>query len=175
MENLAILLKNQTKSHAQPSKSLPNKYSATLEIIRNPSDYCAHNGVSAYDLIKSGPVKDSSLAFAKEVLEQNFGAPIPNAKWMMLCQRIIEEDWTEARFKKTLNWFLDNKKFPSWTIADWFDYDVKLMPFAWVRQHCIKSGLREIDFIRSLDCYLVEGIRLYKMKDGISLPLERMS
>ena len=145
----------------------------TLEILRSPSDFCVSNGVSAFDLVKSEPVKETSLAFAKEVLEQNFGTPIPNAKWMMLCQRIIEEDWSEERFKRTLNWFIDNKRFPSWVVADWFDYNVKLFPFQWVRQHCHKNGLREVDFIRTLDVYMVDGIRLYKMKDGIELPLER--
>ena len=117
-------------------------------------------------------MKNSSLAFAKEVLEQNFGTPIPNAKWLMLCERIFEQEWTEERFKKTLDWFLDNKKFPSWTISDWFDYDVKLYPFQWVRNYCNKNGIREIDFIKTLDCYLIDGIRVYKEKDGIDLPFD---
>ena len=173
MQTLQMVLENQTKLQERPTRSLPNKYNQTLEILRSPSDYCVSNGVSAYDIIKSEPVQEQSLAFAKEVLEQNFGTPIPNSKWLMLCQRIIEQEWTEERFKKTLNWFLDNKKFPSWTISDWFDFDVKLMPFAWVRQHCHKNGLREVDFIRTLDVYMVDGIRLYKMKDGAELPLER--
>ena len=91
----------------------------------------------------------------------------------MLFEMIREEKWSEERFQRTLKWFLKTKYNQAWTMSDWFQYGVKLYPFAWVRQHCHKNGLREVDFIRTLDVYMVDGIRLYKQKDGVELPLER--
>ena len=175
MQAISTVLEKVMPQQGQLSRNPQSKYNRTLEILRNPSDYCISNGVNAFDVVPSIPVKPETLSFAKELLEQNFGTPIPSAKWMMLCQRIIEEDWSEERFKKTLNWFIDTKKFPSWTIADWFEYGVKLYPFRWVREYCHKNGLREVDFIRTLDVYMVDGIRLYKFKDGVELPLEKIS
>jgi hypothetical protein len=119
-------------------------------------------------------LKEQTLAQAKEIIEQNYGTSIPQSKWLMLCKRFFDEEWTEEQFKRTLAWFLDTKHYPSWTIADWFDYNVKLYPFAWVRDYCNKNGLREVDFIKSLDVYIVNGVRLYRMMDGTNLPLERV-
>jgi len=141
--------------------------------LRSPSDFYIQNGVDAFIVIGGEPVKSETLITAKIFVEQNIGAEIPKEKWLMLCELIADAEWTEERFKRTLKWFLLNKCYPAWTFKDWFDYGVKLYPFQWVRQHCHKNGLREVDFIRSLDVYFVDGIRLYKMKDGIELPLKK--
>jgi hypothetical protein len=127
-------------------------------------------GVSALDLIDSNPVSVETFAKAKAILEQVYGVDYPKEKMMILFQLIDEEGWSEERFNRVFKWFLKTKYNQSWTIADWFQYDVKLYPFAWVRQHCHENGLREDVFIRSLDCYNVGGVRMYKMKDGVDLP-----
>ena len=117
-----------------------------------------------------------SVSFAKAIayLQQAYGIEYPKEKFAILFDLIRDEGWTEERFQRTLKWFLKTKYNQAWTIADWFQYGVKLYPFSWVRQHCQKNGIGEIDFIRTLDVYLIDGIRLYKQKDGTDLPLEKI-
>lgn len=173
MQAISTVINQTRQLQEQPTKSLQTKSQKTLEILKSPSAYCVENGVNALDVVPSIPVQEKSLAFAKEVLEQNFGTPIPNAKWMMLCQRIIEEDWSEERFKRTLNWFIDNKKYPSWTIADWFEYGVKLYPIQWMNREIGKMGNPERAW-ELFDRYRVNGVVVCKFKDGIELPLEKI-
>ena len=129
--------------------------------------------MNAFDVIGGPVVTPSSFAKAAAYLQQAYGVEFPKEKFAILFELILDEGWTEERFNRTLKWFLKTKYNQAWTIADWFQWNVKLYPFAWVRQHCHKNGLREVDFIRTLDVYIVDGIRLYKMKDGIDLPLKR--
>ena len=129
--------------------------------------------MNGLDLVPSDPVSPGSLAKAKILVDQNVGIETAREKWMMLCREIISDGWSEERFDRTLRWFLRTKKFPDWKIADWFEYGVPLFPFAWVRTTARETGMREIDLLKSLDVYLVDGVRLYKWKDGVDLPLER--
>jgi hypothetical protein len=121
-------------------------------------------------VIPSEPLNPRTLVEAKVLLEANYGVEYDDRKFMMLSKYLIDKGWSEERFKRTFDWFIQNKKFSAWTMADWFDFGIKLYPFAWVRQYCHENGLREDVFIQSLDCYNVGGVRMYKMKDGIDLP-----
>ena len=171
MENLASLINQQ---NALSTREQTTKFATTLEALRSQSSRCAEVGVNALDLIGSKPVSSVSLAAGKVLLQQNYGIEIPKEKWMMLVSRILDEQWTEERFQMTLSWFIQNKKYPSWVVADWFDFGIRLYPFAWVRKHCKDNGIREDHFIATqLDVYLVNGVRCYKYKDGVTLQLER--
>lgn len=142
--------------------------------MRNPSDFYVQNGVDAFAIIGGELVKKETLATAKLFVEQNLGSEIPKEKWMILCELIVEANWSEEKFQRTVKWFLLNKCYPAWTIADWFQFNIKLYPFAWVREACRKSGQSEVEFIKTLEVYLVDGIRLYMQKDGTDLPLEKI-
>lgn len=142
--------------------------------MRNPSDSVILNGVDAFSLVNSPVVSPSTFTKAVAYLQQAYGVDYPKEKFSILFDLIVDDGWNEERFNRTLKWFLKTKYNQAWTIADWFQYGVKLYPFRWVREHCHKNGLREIDFIRSLDVYMVDGVRLYKQKDGIDLPLEKI-
>lgn len=133
----------------------------------------SQEGVNAFDLIPSKQVTAETFIKAAAYLQQAYGVEYPAEKFSILFDLIREENWTEERFNRTVKWFLKTKYNQAWTIADWWQYNVKLYPFSWVRQHCHKNGLREVDFICTLDVYMVDGIRLYKQKDGIELPLGR--
>lgn len=174
MQELSGLIGRVMPQQGQLTKNHQSKSQRTLELLRNPSDSCVNSGVNALDVIPSNPVEEKTLAEAKEMLEQNFGTAIPDAKWMMLCQRIIEEDWSEQRFKRTLKWFLENKRFPSWTIADWFDYNVRLYPIQWMNAEIHKMGNPPKAWER-FDRYRLDGVVLCKHKDGVELPLEKIA
>lgn len=133
----------------------------------------SQEGVNAFDLIPSKPVSAEIFIKAAAYLQQAYGIEYPAEKFSILFDLIREESWTEERFNRTVKWFLKTKYNQAWTIADWWQYNVKLYPWQHYRNLCAKNGVREIDFQRSLDCYLVDGVRLYREKDGIELPLER--
>lgn len=145
-----------------------------VQNLKNPSDYYVQNGVNALDLIPSIPVNPKTLTEAKYLLEQNFGTEYDERKWIQLITMFIEDGWTEERFKQTFKWFLKNKKFSAWMINDWFNFEIKLYHFLWVRNHCNKNGLREVDYLKTLDCYNVHGQRLFKQKDENELPFEKV-
>jgi len=142
--------------------------------LRNPSDSVIQNGVDAFSLIESPVVTPSTFTKAVAYLQQAYGVDYPKEKFSILFDLIVDEGWNEERFTRTLKWFLKTKYNQAWTIADWFQYGVKLYPFRWVREYCHKNGLREVDFVQTLDVYMVDGVRLYKMKDGIELPLTKL-
>ena len=98
----------------------------------------------------------------------NFGIDYPSEKFTMLWEMIIEDKWTKERLQSTLKWFLKNKKFPSWTIADWFDYDVKLYPHSWYRKN-ITEGVKDSD----MQGYKINGQTLWCLK-GADLPFEKI-
>ena len=84
---------------------------------------------------------------------------------------IREEKWSEERFTRTLKWFLKGKKFPSWTISDWFDYDIKLYSYGWYLQQVHEQGA---SINNSIEVYeIAEGISGYKFIDGNELPFPR--
>lgn len=129
------------------------------------------NGVNALALIDSPPVAPATITKALVILEQNFGAEVSKNKAELLFDMVTEDGWSEKRFDLTFKWFLKNKPYPSWTIADWFSYGVKLYPEAWYRQQC-REGM---DVRKQMDRYkLADGVIGYKWKDGIDVPLEKL-
>lgn len=104
------------------------------------------------------------------MIEANFGVNASDEKVIMLAEMIVEDGWSEYRLRQTLKWFLKNKKFATWTIADWYDYGVKLYPYSWCLEK-ISKGVPQSD----MDGYRVGGQVLWKMKDGIDLPFEKIN
>jgi hypothetical protein len=99
----------------------------------------------------------------------NYGVDYPEEKFTMLWQMIIEDKWTSARLTATLKWFLKNKKFPNWTIADWFDYEVRLYPHSWYLKQVHEFG---VGVNKQIEKYRVNGKILYKYQDTTQLPFE---
>ncbi len=106
------------------------------------------------------------------MLQTNFGIEFLNEKFEMLFELILEEGWTHERFRETLKWFLKNHKYPNWTIADWFNYSVKLYPYSWYLKQPDKS---------QLEAYQVKlpktnsTVVLWKNIDGYELPFEKVN
>ena len=88
----------------------------------------------------------------------------------LMFDMIRDEGWTEERFNRTLKWFLKNKPYPAWTIADWFQYDVKVYPYAWVLRQVFNGANWKTD-IESYE--LPDGSVVYKLRDGQTLPFKR--
>lgn len=109
---------------------------------------------------------------AKLVLEQNFGVEFSNEKWLLLAEMIDEEGWTEERFWRTFKWFLKNKKFPAWTIADWFEFGIKIYPYSWYLSQVNEFGGRVNEEIERYK--LPNDVIGYRYADGEDLPFEKL-
>jgi hypothetical protein len=126
--------------------------------------------VSGLDLIPSKEVDTDTFARAVALLQANYGTEYSPEKTAMLFDMIREEKWSEERFTRTLKWFLKNKKFPSWSISDWFDYDIKLHSYGWYLEQVAKNGA---SINNSIEAYDINGTTGYRYRDGQELPFPK--
>jgi len=108
------------------------------------------------------------------MLEANYGTEYNSEKAALLFDVVREEGWSEERFLRTLKWFLKNKPFPAWTVADWFQHGVRVYPYEWYLEQQAKAGpyRRVLD---QMEMYrLPDGIVVFKWKDGEELPFEKI-
>lgn len=103
------------------------------------------------------------------MLEANFGVAFSVERFSALVDMIAEEGWSADRFNRTVRWFLKTKHFPAWTIADWFDYGVKLYPHSWYLNECHKTG--NVRIHEQMDVYRINGKAFYRYKDPAAEPL----
>ena len=129
------------------------------------------NGLNGLVLIDSPPVRPQTFTEAIAILQANFGTEYAPEKTAALFDMIRDDDWSEERFTRTFKWFVKNKPFAAWTIADWFQYGVKLYPYAWYLRQQSDAGPDRI-VLKKMDVYqLSPGVFGYKWKDGETLPL----
>ena len=150
----------ELRRQGQASGMVP-KNSAALRSLKQPSTLVIENGINALDLIDSPPATTASLQTAVAVMQANYGTEYAPEKIALLFDMIRDEGWSEARFNRTLKWFLKNKPFPSWTIADWFSFSVKVYPLEWT----YGKSRNEYEGYE-----LPEGVTVYKPIDGVKLP-----
>ena len=110
-------------------------------------------------------------ARAEAMLRANYGVDYPTEKFDMLWTMVIEDGWTTEKLQNTVKWFLKNKKYPNWTISDWFDYQVKLFPYSWYLKQVNEFGG---SVNQQLEKYRIGDKILYKYADGNELPFERV-
>lgn len=121
------------------------------------------------DLIPSPEISERAFLTGMAAIEANFGTKQSGEKVAMLFEMIHSEGWTEHRFKETAKWFMRTKRFPSWTVADWFDYGVKVYPRSWM----VRKAYEGLDPKTDLECYELEGGDIvWKLRDGVSLPFK---
>ena len=141
-----------------------------LTLLREDSERVSSEGVNALDLISSEPMTPGTFSEASLMLKASFGVMPDDAKLVLLFNLMREENWSEERFKRTLKWFLKNKLWPAWTIADWFSYSVKLYPYPWAQTKMTEGKVPGKDIWR------------WKLPDGqiayseayVDLPFERV-
>jgi len=71
--------------------------------------------------------------------------------------------------ERTVEWFLKTKKFPNWTIADWFEYKIKLYPYGWYKEQ-ISKGYVDSD----MQGYKINNKTYWKFRDNDDLPFEKI-
>lgn len=152
------------------STKLQTTTSKALESLRKSSEIVTEKGVNALDLYNSPEVSTQTFSKTALMLKQNYGTNYSDDKMGLLFDMIRDDGWSEERFNRTLRWFLKNKPFPAWTIADWFTYSVPVYPYEWYLKQCVPGR----DVSKEMDIYeLEDGTRVYKWHDGIDLPLKK--
>jgi hypothetical protein len=124
------------------------------------------DSIDALDLIGE-KVKPDEIFKSEELLKMNYGVEYPQEKFTMLWEMIREEGWTNEHLKQTVKHFLKNKKFATWTIADWFDYGVKLFSYTKYLEELSKKGAA---FNNEIEWFRIDGVPFWKYKDGVELP-----
>ena len=130
------------------------------------------NGINALDLIDSEPLNSIEFTKSCAMLQANYGTEYSQEKMSLLYSMMKDEGWSLERFNRTVKWFIKNKPFPAWTVADWFQYGVKLYPHEWYMQQQSEAGIYT-HVIESMDVYLIGMTTMYRWKDGEDLPLPR--
>jgi hypothetical protein len=112
------------------------------------------------------------------MMEQNFGIKYPIETTKLLFNMIMDEGWSEQRFVRTAKHFLKNQKYPNWTIADWFNYGIKVYPAMGVP---IPDGsdiyIVDGEFNPNYDNDKIitkDGILVWKPADGQELPFVKI-
>jgi len=103
--------------------------------------------INALELFDSPPVSSETFARSGEVLKANFGIDFDPVKFKALFLQIDNAGWTEERYRRTFDWFLRNKKFASWTIADFFEYGIEMGGYGWYLKK-LHEGWKNTDFAR---------------------------
>lgn len=166
MERIA----NKLEALAQDLATNQTKSDTPKELQNYNSSLASTGEINALDLI-GNKVSTEDLLKAEELIRLNFGVDYPKEKFQVLWEMILEDGWTDYRLRETVKWFLKTKKFPTWTIADWFDYGVKLYPYSKYVEEVSKHGSV---INKQIEWYRVNGQVLWKWKDGNSLPLQKL-
>lgn len=131
--------------------------------------------INALDLV-GNKISKADIVKSEEMIKLNFGINYPPEKFSLLWTLILEEGWTDYRLKETVKYFLKTKKYPNWTIADWFDYSVKLYNYsAYQKELMTNSKLNE-----QIEWYKIsipdnKYIISWKYIDGHNLPFQKLN
>lgn len=112
--------------------------------------------IDALDLIgeRAGP-KD--FLECEAVIETNYGVDYDPEKFSMLWSMVKQEGWSAKRLKETVLVFIKNNKYPSWTVADFFEHGCKLYNYT--------QYMKELDKYRGLNeeiiWFTIRGVRLW--------------
>ena len=170
METIQKNINQVLQWQGQPS-SMTKERSNVLESLRKRLKSEIDSEVSGLNLIPSKEVDFKTFTKAIAILQANYGTEYSPEKAALLFDMILEEKWSEERFNLTLKWFLKNKKYPSWSISDWFDYDIKLHSYGWYLKQVQEQG---VSINNSIEAYTIaEGVSGYKYIDGNELPFPR--
>ena len=152
--------------------SIQNRKLTVIGLLKNPSEEVTRSGMNALELIDSPPVSVETFTKTRRILEESFGKDYSDAKMAVLFDMMREDGWSELRFARTLKWFLKTKHFKDWTIADWFQYGVKVYPYAWYLEQVSKNGASVNAQIETYK--LPSGLIVYRYRDGEELPFEKV-
>ena len=137
---------------------------AQKEILRNTTNF----EINALDLFTE-TVTGIDFVKAEEMIRLNYGTDYAPEKFKLLFGMIKEDKWSHERFIKTVKHFLKHQRFSAWTIADFYGFQIKLYPYSWYSEQ-ISKGIPAC----GLEGYKVNGKVMWKLKDGETLPFERI-
>lgn len=127
------------------------------------------NPINALDLFDI-PIDEQVRRYVKMALTVNYRLE-PGANeynYDLLFSQIEQAGWNAIRLKTTLDYFLQNKLYSTWTVADWFQYKQTLYPYSWYMDMIQKHG-KNIN--KELVSYKINGFMYYCKKGDITIDL----
>lgn len=128
------------------------------------------DSINALDFVGE-KIKAEDLAKIVEMVKVSMGRDYDEKKFDLLWSLILEEGWTDVRFRETAKWFLKNKKWHNWTIADWFEYTIRVYSYS---KYLENINIYGKSFNDEIEWYKIDGVPVWKYRDGIKLPFEKI-
>lgn len=126
-------------------------------------------GTNAYELVPGKTITEHDFKAVANMLRLNYGAEYSQEKFVMLVSMMAEDGWSGEKLRAASKWFMRTKKFPAWTVADWYEYDRVTMvyPHSWYQRQ-IAEGRKDEEMI----AYEVNHVLCWKLRDGEPMPLQ---
>ena len=171
MEQLiTAVLKNgqkKTESISISEKLVKNLIDSTLSNFPFECD--------AFDLIETPKLSRESFTEGIGYLELNYRENFDKRFVQFLWMKLNNENFSELKFIKQLDWILKNKPFKEVRVSDFFTSNYKLFNYKKALQIQQTDWSGDPDGWNYFDRYKVPGYDkpMYKIKDGVDLPLEK--
>lgn len=123
-------------------------------MLREPADpnrTPTSRGVLLFDAIGDEPMTTEDLGYFAEACTENWGADFtkPGSPDLRRCflvwKQAQEQGWGSTEFRRAVSAFLLRTTFPTWTLADFFEYKrPKVYGHAWMRENWARLGAEGI-------------------------------
>lgn len=134
------------------------------------------------------PLNSKVVAQATHLFTANFGVDYSEKdladKVKLLFTRALANNWSNERFMRAVEWFIDTKKYVTWTVADFMEapLEAPVSNRAWMQQYLedhIKSGMEASTVMNHLECYVIQdsdgkNVQLWREINTTPLPCERV-
>lgn len=161
----------------QNHQALTNRSEESLTLRRRSKilSGVTTSGVVAADLmgeiVSTRDMQECMLA-----MEQNFGksyAVEMKGRVALLFEKCLEKDWSALRFRAAVDWILEHKPYPNWTLADFFSAPLqKLYPYTEYTRLLQERGK---GFNAEIQWYKINGMSLWAYKHEGELPFEKIT
>ena len=122
-----------------------------------------HNGIDPFTLTGT-PLTGEDFAKFEVILKTAYNKNYDSNLFRLLFEMVFDDGWTRESLEYALKQMIKRHKWGTWTIADFYSYAPKLYPYSYYLANKSKP----------MDAYRVGNLVLWKERDGIDLPFERV-
>ncbi len=121
-------------------------------------------------MLTENKLKADDIFKAEKLLQIAYGKEYQKEKFSLLWNLVQEDKWTVERLEFTVKQFIKTNKWKDWTVADFYNLsNIKLYPYSWYLKK-LSEGVPD----KNLECYRINNVALWRERDGLELPYERV-
>jgi len=121
------------------------------------------NGIDPFS-IAGTPLTGEDFAKFEVILKTAYNKNYDRNLFRLLFDMVVDDGWTRESLEYALKQMIKRNKWATWTIADFYSYAPRLYPYSYYLANKAKP----------MEAYKVGGLVLWKERDGIELPFERV-